>query len=192
MMLRGQLIAKWKFFRVLNSRLGAFGILSLGSAGLELLDSIQMKRWTRYKELLLRGEAIFPSKKLGCLRLCKLWNPLSCCLRQMALHFPSSPREPVKTPTPTAKPNLGCFSSCISMKRMYSLWWDYVNFLWRKKKKEPTFKSTCNSGSHKFKRGKGRNKNPIIPELKTYGSVCERSLFCLLFATATGLIWSLH
>lgn len=25
-------------------------------------------------------------------------------------------------------------------------------------------------------------KNPIIPELKTYGSVCDRTLFCLLSA----------
>lgn len=35
-----------------------------------------------------------------------------------------------------------------------------------------------------------KEKSPIIPELKTYSSVYNRTLFCLLFAT--GLIFSLH
>lgn len=35
-----------------------------------------------------------------------------------------------------------------------------------------------------------KEKNPIIPELNTYSSVYNRTLFCLLFVT--GLIWSLH
>lgn len=111
-----------------------------------------MKGWARHMKLFVfQGKAVFPSKKLDCLELCNVWNPV---LLAGANGSPFSilSLQPTKTPTPIAKPNLGHFSSCISIKRMYSLWWDYENFLWRKK--ELKFKSICNSGSHKLKRGR--------------------------------------
>lgn len=91
--------------------------------------------------------------------------------------FPILPLEHAKNPTPIAKPNLGCFSSCISIKRMYSLWWDYGSFLWRKK--EPKFKSTYNLGSCKLKRRKGKKFYHSRAQDIAVSTVKPYSVFCL-------------